>query len=76
MKEEGDGFDSAHCNTLFKVISMGRDMNVLHLLCEWGILCHQKSVTIFYLQHTSGLHVPLGNSDVLAHDFSSVRLPT
>jgi hypothetical protein len=33
-------------------------------------------ITKYYFQHTPGIHTPVGNSEILTQDFSSVRLPT
>jgi hypothetical protein len=35
-----------------------------------------QNVRRYYFQHISGIHTPVGNSDMLTEDFSSVRLPT
>jgi hypothetical protein len=35
----------------------------------------QQEITGLCFDHTSGIHTPMGNSEVLTRDFFSVRLP-
>jgi hypothetical protein len=46
-----------------------------HQLLSKTVMCSIIKYTRFYFQHTSGIHTPMGNLNILTPNFSSVRLP-
>jgi hypothetical protein len=49
---------------------------ILHLLQERvSVIVTWEDTEVSY-QHTSGVHTPVGDSDIRTQDFPSVRLPT
>jgi hypothetical protein len=47
-----------------------------HFRYYYILFQHTSGNTVLYFQHTFGIHTPVGNSNMLTQDFSSVRLPT
>jgi hypothetical protein len=45
-------------------------------VCDAGHYVSIRNLEDSYLQHTSGIHILVGNSRTLTEDFSSVRLAT
>jgi hypothetical protein len=59
------GVDSTYCGN--KTVSWTVSDGDRHVM---------MTMSLSYVQRTSGIHTPTGNSNELAQDFFSVRLPT